>query len=165
MQGMATLLPWIAGALLIAVILQLLRIAWGDARRLKIRNVDVLVLTALALGLSASRAGHAILPDLAAGAMLFLLGLVFWLLRMMGAGDAKLYFPLGVVIGWGGLAFYALALIPASLLLWLSVRLGPAILPEGALRARLAHFASTRRYPYAVPMIAAALVALALRGA
>lgn len=143
----------------------LLRVAVGDFLTLRIPNRDVLVLLALAVTASALRADPGLWPDLAVGLLLFALGFVLWLVRAMGAGDAKLYLPLGILVGWQAVAVYALALIPATLLLIVFVRAGRRWLAEGTIRARLEVFARTRAYPYAVPMVLAALVALAWRWA
>lgn len=113
------------------------------------------VLTRAALGFPGGWA------DVAAGVILFVLGVVFWLLRMMGAGDAKLYLPLGILIGWQGLTAFALLLLPVSLLFLGLLKVGPRILPQNArIGARLAELRARRTIPYGVPMAAAAIVAL-----
>lgn len=150
----------ITAALVLVAAGLLVRIAVIDFRSFRISNADVIVLCAVALALIAVAPGAGVPSDLAAGALLFGLGVLFWLLRMMGAGDAKLYLPIGFLVGWNGMALFAILLLPASLLLMLVVRLGPALLPASGFVERLRHIAARRTYPYGVPMALAALVAM-----
>ncbi|HEX9858803.1 MAG TPA: hypothetical protein VGA75_10650, partial [Paracoccaceae bacterium] len=80
--------------------------------------------------------------------------------RLMGAGDAKLYLPLGILIGWDGLAPFVIFLLLASLLflalLWWARRFSAG--RWGAAR-RLKEIAAGRGVPYAVPMAFAAILA------
>ena len=57
---------------------------------------------------------HAIWSDLGAAGLLFVLGVIFWLVRMFGAGDAKLFFPIGLYIGWIGLLPFSVLLVVAG---------------------------------------------------
>ena len=73
----------------------LLRIAWTDFETQRIKNNDVLALSALGvagLGLAASSSGSwfSLTIGLIAGAVLFIAMLPLWLLRKIGAGDVKL---------------------------------------------------------------------------
>jgi prepilin peptidase CpaA len=98
---------------------------------------------------------------LAAGLILFVLGVVFWLLRMMGAGDAKLYLPLGILIGWQGLLPFALLLLPVSILFLGVMAAGPRLLPgASAVGVRMAEIRARRAIPYGVPMAATAIAVL-----
>ncbi|MBC7132082.1 MAG: prepilin peptidase [Roseovarius sp.] len=134
-----------------------------DFRTLRIRNRHVLGMMVLAVAALALRSRDVLLPDLAAGLLLFALGFVFWWLRMMGAGDAKLYLPLGVLVGWSGLAVFALLLLPVSLLVLVVIRTGGRWLPRGRVTERLEILSQTRRIPYGVPMALAAMGAIVAR--
>lgn len=134
----------------------LARIAWIDFLTLRIPNRDVLVLLALSLVFLLPGVTQAGLANLVPGLLLFLLGVLFWLLRMMGAGDAKLFLPLGILIGWDGVLVFALGLLPFSLLLLAFVKLGrKGALGQGSIARRLAEIGASGGIPYGVPMAAA----------
>lgn len=144
-----------------ASLIFLCRIAWVDFLTLRIRNKDVMILLGLALLGWLSRTGGQGWGDLLAGVFLFVLGFVFWALRMMGAGDAKLFLPLGVMIGWSNLLVFAVALLPASLLTLAAFFVGRRVMPEaGLVGGRLREIARLRGVPYAVPLLLAAIPAL-----
>ncbi|AWB49516.1 hypothetical protein HYN69_14310 [Gemmobacter aquarius] len=138
----------------------LARIAWIDFQTLRIANRDVLVL----IGTVAVLVVPGVTPygwaNLLPGVILFALGVLFWLLRSMGAGDAKLFFPLGILIGWQGIATFALCLLPFSLLFLGLAKLGAAgRLGQGGLATRLATIGRGRGIPYGVPMAFSAIAA------
>lgn len=161
--ALTALLSLLSIAAFLGCVLQFLRIAWFDFQTLKIRNLDLMLLLVPAFTLAATRGGAGLLPDIGAGCLLLVLGILIWLLRMMGAGDAKLYFPLGLAVGWNGLAIYALGLIVASFGLMLAVRLRNVI-STGAFRDRLAFFHKSKAYPYGVPMSFGAIAAMIFAG-
>jgi prepilin peptidase CpaA len=139
----------------------LLRIAWHDFRTFRIRNRDVLILSGMVMLLMLLRGFAGAMPDLLAGLLLFALGFVLWLLRMMGAGDVKLYLPLGVLVGWSLLPIYVVFLLIGSLGLILAIwaaRRFPS--DRGVIRARLSEIAAAKSVPYAVPMAFGAIVTL-----
>ena len=139
----------------------LLRIAWHDFQTFRIRNRDVLILGAMVALLLGMRGFAGLVPDLLAGGLLFALGFVLWLLRMMGAGDVKLYLPLGVLVGWSLLPVYVVFLLVASLGLLLAIWIARrAQWQNGAIRARLTQIAATGKVPYAVPMALGAIATL-----
>jgi prepilin peptidase CpaA len=141
---------------LIAVVM-LGRIAWLDFMTLRIRNLDVLVLAVFSLALLVLRYPQTGLADLWIGIGLFILGFVFWMLRMMGAGDAKLFFPIGVLVGWGGILTFALLLVPASFLALLMLVVGRLIFSEDrGIGRRFAEIRRVKGVPYAVPLFFAA---------
>lgn len=150
----ATALAWIGLGLLA-------RIAWIDFRTMRIRNTDVLVLIAVALALWASLTGLRDWWDIVAGLFLFVLGFAFWMLRLMGGGDAKLFLPLGILVGWEQLMVFGLALLPASLLSLILLRGLRTYLPGTSLVAlRAQEIAKKPGIPYAVPLFLAAIPAL-----
>ena len=153
----------IAPALALVACGWLLVIAWRDFWTLRIGNKDVAILLALAALTRAAMGFPGGWADLAAGLILFVLGVVFWLLRMMGAGDAKLYLPLGILIGWQGLLPFALLLLPVSVAVLGLMALGRRTLPPASrLGQRLQAIAARRAIPYGVPMVIAAIISLAM---
>lgn len=150
----AIILAWIC-------LFLLLRIAWTDFRSFRIPNADVIVLVSASLAQWSALTGGRDLADLGAGLFLFAMGFVFWFLRLMGAGDAKLFLPLGIMIGWANLPIFALCLLPASLLCLLVLRLARRAAPAGGMLPRRLHQISRMKgVPYAVPLTLAALPAL-----
>lgn len=139
------------------------RIAWIDFWQMRIPNRDVLLLTLVVLLLLALAKGSAALPDLGGAVLLFGIGFAFWVLGLMGAGDAKLFFPVGIIVGWNGLFAFALALLPASLLTLGAILLLPKVLsrPRNFV-GRLKEIHEGKGVPYAVPIFLSAAVALLL---
>lgn len=136
----------------------LLFIAWEDWRSFKIRNNAVLALIAV-YGVYLVAKGFASWQgDLFAGLVLFVIGFVFWLFRLMGAGDAKLYFPVGLFMGWEGLGPFAILLMLFSLFIAALVKL-PVPLPfqSNALMIRLQEIRKGKSVPYGVPIALAAI--------
>lgn len=158
MNGLADILASSLSLVLLA------RIAWIDFRTLRIANRDVLVLTAVAAVLLIPGVTPEGWANLVPAFVLFALGVLFWLLRAMGAGDAKLFFPLGILIGFPGLVIFALGLLPFSLVFLLLTRLAKrGLTGQGAVSLRLAEIAAGRGIPYGVPMALAAALAILFR--
>ncbi len=142
----------------------LARIAWIDFSTLRIPNRDVLALLALSVVLVVPGVTGAGMANLVPGILLFGLGVLFWLFRMMGAGDAKLFLPLGILIGWDGILIFAVGLLPFSLVLLGLISLGKrGLAGQGAIGRRLAELSQVGGIPYGVPMAAAAFVAVLWR--
>lgn len=136
-------------------------VAWKDFLELRIRNRDVAIFSGMVLLLLALRGFDGALPDLMAGLLLFVLGFVMWMMGAMGAGDVKLYLPLGVFVGWALLPVYVVFLLIGSIILLGAVLLArrfPA--DRGRIRARLTEIAAARAVPYAVPMVFGAILTL-----
>lgn len=136
-------------------------VAWKDFLELRIRNRDVAIFSGMVLLLLALRGFDGALPDLMAGLLLFVLGFVMWMIGAMGAGDVKLYLPLGVFVGWALLPVYVVFLLIGSIILLGAVLLArrfPA--DRGRIRARLTEIAAARAVPYAVPMVFGAILTL-----
>ncbi len=144
---------WIGLAVFAAALAILARIALTDFWILRIPNRDVLVLTALALVLLVPGVTPEGWSRIGPAALLFGLGVVFWVFRMMGAGDAKLFFPVGLLVGWQGVALFALALLPVSLLfLGLAHLAARGAMGQSGVAMRLAYIGRARGIPYGVPM-------------
>ncbi|MFU8865794.1 MAG: A24 family peptidase [Rhodobacterales bacterium] len=140
-------------------------IAWRDFLTFRISNRDVLIFSGLVALLVILRvldnSTTGVLPDLLAGVLLFALGFVMWLLGAMGAGDVKLYLPLGVLVGWALLPVYVIFLLFASILMLLAIWTGRRFpRKQGRFRARLTEIAAAKGVPYAVPMALGAILAL-----
>lgn len=136
-------------------------VAWQDFLKLRIRNRDVAIFSGMVLALLALRGFDGALPDLMAGLLLFALGFVMWMLGAMGAGDVKLYLPLGVFVGWALLPLYVVFLMIGSVILLLVVLIARRFPSDrGRIRVRLTEIAASRTVPYAVPMVFGAVLTL-----
>jgi len=157
-------------------ILIFLYAAWSDFRSWKIPNAAILALLILyclraAVKLLAtgdvgaelfSSAGLG--GDVGAGLLLFTLGIVLWALGLFGAGDAKLFLPIGLFIGWHGMLPFAIFLLIGGVLALLALRLPmPLQLAHLSVVMRIEEIRATRKVPYGVIMVIAALSTLVLR--
>ena len=96
--------------------------------------------------------------------MLFVLGVVFWLFRMFGAGDAKLFFPIGLFIGWIGLLPFAVLLVASGSLAAIVLKMPlPLPLQFSFFFMRLDEIRQTQKIPYGVVMVIATLGTMGLR--
>jgi len=153
-------------ALVISVLVLMVygAIAWTDLHHFRISNQMVLLLIGLYLLFSLAQGGAQLRGDLLAGALLFVLGFGFWLAGVMGAGDAKLGFPVGLFSGVQGLATYAVLLLAFSFALLVLVKAAPRIgRGESRIGRRLKEISEQGRVPYGLPMLGAGGVALAAR--
>lgn len=163
---------------LAAAVVLLLVAAWQDFTTWKIRNWTVLSLVAayalVALGrwlapgvggvLDTLDAGSPLAGDLAAGALLFAIGVVLWLLRLLGAGDAKLFLPIGLFVGLSHLLPFALALIAGAIVAAVALRFPvPLHYQTWPVLFRIDEIRKTGKVPYGVIMVAAAFFAMYLR--
>jgi len=138
----------------------LLFVAWEDFRKFRVRNVSVLTLLGIYVVFTVARGEFwPMLSDLSAGLLLFVLGVFFWMARMMGAGDAKLFLAVGCWVGLQALAGWALLLLLCSIILWLLVKI-PFPLPMRHLSVviRLDQLRQGKKVPYAVPISAATIL-------
>ncbi|MDA7427620.1 A24 family peptidase [Primorskyibacter aestuariivivens] len=135
----------------------LLFIAWQDSRHLKIRNQAVLGMLGLYALLALSEGGRWFWTDLLAGAVLFLVGFVMWMMRGMGAGDVKLMLPLGMFVGLQGLGAFSLLLLAVSVVLFGTIKLAQWRQLEVGLGGRIAEMGRSGKVPYAVVLSAAAV--------
>src|SRR3954447_1847201 len=160
------------GALAIAAAAGLILIAaWQDFIAWKIRNWTVLALVAdyalLALIRWANPAGAGILAgidsasplqgDLAAGLLLLAIGFVLWAMRMLGAGDAKLFFPIGLFVGLYYLFDFAVGLAGGAIVVSLALIFPvPVQYQSWRLLARTEEIRKTRKIPYGIIIAGAA---------
>lgn len=139
-------------------------VAWTDLHHFRVSNRMVLLLIGLYLPFSLAQGGAHLWSDLFAGALLFALGFGFWLAGVMGAGDAKLGLPVGMFCGLGGLAAYAVLLLAFSFGLLALIKAAPRVARgESRIGRRLNEMSEQGRVPYALPMLGAGGVALAMR--
>lgn len=137
-------------------------VAWEDFRKFRVRNRSVLILMAIYVVFAVARGSFGpLVLDLAGGLLLFALGFAFWLLRMIGAGDAKLFFAVGCWVSLPNLAEWSILLLIWSIVLWALVKIPfPLAVRHLAVVARLDDFRKSKRVPYAVPISIATLFAL-----
>ncbi len=147
---------------LLTACLFLLFVAWEDFRKFRVRNVSVLTLLVL-YGIYATARGdtQAILFDLYGGLLLFTLGVVFWFAKMMGAGDAKLFFAIGCWVSLQNLFGWSILLLLCSVVLYILVRVPfPLAVRHIAVVGRLDELRRGKEVPYAVPISVATIITL-----
>lgn len=152
-------------ALVLVTLGVLAYIAVQDLRFARIRNEAVLVLIALWVALAALEGFANVGSSLAAGALLLLVGFGAWMLKVMGAGDAKLLFAGGLLIGFTSTLQFSILLVIATILSVIAfslARMAPFALPP-ALAARLDVIVNTRRIPAAVPISLALAITILSR--
>ncbi|MBX4906433.1 MULTISPECIES: prepilin peptidase [Rhizobium] len=149
--------------------------AWTDFRTWKIPNAVVLALVtlcalrAVALILGSDDVGAALFAssgiggDIAAGLLMFMLGVALWAFRLFGAGDAKLFLPIGLFIGWHGMMPFAVLLLVLGIVTLLVLRLPvPLAVAHLAFFIRIEEIRASRKIPYGVIMVFATLLTMAL---
>jgi prepilin peptidase CpaA len=143
--------------------------AFVDFMTWKIPNRVVLALcgafvvyaaAAFALGV-APALGLDMVVAVGGGLLLFAIGFALWMLKLFGAGDAKLMAPIGLFLGWYSLMPFAiwLAVFAAVALLALKLPL-PAGLGSTMPGMRLDEIRRTGKVPYAVILVAALFATL-----
>jgi len=156
-------------------ILLFLYAAWTDFRTWKIPNTLVLALVtlyalrAVAVILGSEDVGASLFAstgiggDVGAGLLMFTLGVVLWGFRLFGAGDAKLFLPIGLFVGWHGMLPFSFLLLVLGVVTLLILRL-PVPLPVAHLAffMRIEEIRASRKVPYGVVMVFAALITLAV---
>lgn len=148
---------------LFAAMAMLLFIALRDFQTLRILNKHVLVMIGLYTVYAVLTGFADWRGDLTAGGILFGMSFVFWLLGMIGAGDVKLYLPLGFFLGMQGLMPYAILLLITSVLLLALVKLGGRwSRGRTAFGRRLQELRAAGKVPYGVPMGVSGMATMAL---
>ncbi|MBB3352480.1 pilus assembly protein CpaA [Rhizobium lentis] len=156
-------------------VLLFLYAAWTDFRTWKIPNAVVLALVtlyalrAVAVMLGSEDVGAALFAssgiggDLGAGLLMFVLGVALWAFRLFGAGDAKLFLPIGLFVGWPGMMPFAVLLLVLGIVTLLILRLPvPLRVAHLAFFMRIEEIRASRKIPYGVIMVFATLLTLAL---
>ena len=135
----------------------------------KISNSTVLAATAayIPVAVAGLLAGPALavkvdpISALGAAAILFTIGFVLWMGKMLGAGDVKLMFPVGLFTGLEYLLPFALGLIFVAVIALLAMKLPlPARLGHTMVGMRLDEIRRSGKVPYGVVMVAALFLAL-----
>ncbi|MBR9650351.1 prepilin peptidase [Thalassobius aquimarinus] len=137
-------------------------VAWHDARHFKIRNTVVLALLVLYLPVEGVLGFQHLQGDLFAGALLFMVGFIMWMLRALGGGDAKLMLPLGMHLGFDGLMPFAMLLMVMSVLLYLGIVLSRVMGAERGIGGWMAGMKETGKVPYGVLLAIASVPVLIL---
>ena len=149
---------------LLAVISLLSYLAYLDFWYLKLPNRIILALTlcaALYVWVSTDRIWQ---TALLAALLLFAMGTVFWLLRLMGAGDAKLMLPLGILVDISGFIAFAVGLMAFTLVLYITIKLaGNNTSSRHNIARRLREINTLGTVPFGVPLIGATVLVLVLQ--
>ncbi|APO73389.1 prepilin type IV endopeptidase protein [Rhizobium etli 8C-3] len=167
------MIPIVSFTTWLAVLL-FLYAGWTDFQTWKIPNTLVLALIALyalravAVMVSSEDIGATLFAltgiggDVGAGLLMFVLGVVLWAFGMFGAGDAKLFLPIGLFIGWHGMLPFSIFLLVFGVATLLMLRL-PIPLPfkHLAFFMRIEEIRASRKVPYGVVMVFATLLTLA----
>lgn len=151
--------------------------AWSDFRRWRIPNgtiaalVVLYAIVALASMMTTTDRGAALFSptgiggDVAAGLLLFALGTVLWSFGLFGAGDAKLFLPIGLFVGWIGMMPFTIYLLIGGVAALLALKLPvPLQFAHLAFFTRLDEIRTSRKIPYGVIMVLAALASMTLSG-
>ena len=102
--------------------------------------------------------------DLTVGAILFIVGFVAWLLKGIGAGDAKLFFVAGIFSGYEYAQYFAVFLFVTGLIfavLMLIVKHFDSL--PVVLFGRLIQIGKAGKVPYGVPLAVSTIGALIMR--
>jgi prepilin peptidase CpaA len=148
------------------IIVILIAIARSDFNTQKIRNQDLAYLLMASLALCAVRfaAGQstwAVLLEAAAGAGLFAVLFLFWMLRKLGAGDVKLLAIVPLVVGMEGAMTFTVGLLALTTLTYALTKF-PVLVPQRWFKNYLVGLGRTGRIPFGVPISAATAIALLL---
>ena len=142
----------------------LARIVVTDFLQYKIYNVDILAFLACAVGLIVADDGlRPPLGNIAAGTILFSLGVVFWQLKWIGAGDAKLLGACGFLAGFENLFVLSWLTLVLSIVFLFAIRvLMPMPMLPAPLHERISIILAEKKIPYGVPL-AFAMAVVVLR--
>lgn len=147
---------------LLTACLFLLFVAWEDFRKFRVRNASVLVLLGIYAVFAIARGEfQPVLHDFYGGLLLFVLGVAFWLAKMMGAGDAKLFFPVGCWVSLNNLFGWSVLLLVCSIILLALVKMPfPLGMRHLAVIDRLDELRRGKQVPYAVPISIATVMVM-----
>jgi prepilin peptidase CpaA len=147
---------------LLTACLFLLFVAWEDFRKFRVRNVSVLSLLAVYVVYAVARGSfQLVLDDMAGGFLLLVLGVAYWLAKLMGAGDAKLFFAVGCWVGLNDLLGWSILLLLLSFGLLALVKVPfPKGMRDLSVVRRLDELRRGKKVPYAVPISLATVITL-----
>ena len=129
------------------------RVIVTDFLKYKIHNVDVLALLFLSIAILIIRGWVSPLNNVVAGVLLFILGVSFWLLKWIGAGDVKLLAVCGFSVSIEHLfGMSVLTLFLSIGFLGLIRVLSPLPMLPRLLHERVDDILSKRKIPYGVPL-------------
>ena len=128
-----------------------------DIRYHRIRNRAVLTLLLFYLPQQGGFGFPHFTSDLLAGGTLFGVGFLLWLVRALGAGDAKLMLALGLLLGIDGLQIFAVFLFSVTLLFVITSRLSTNFQSENPIFRWLSSCRNQGITPYG-PLLAAASI-------
>ncbi len=139
-------------------------IGYTDYRTYKITNHQILMMIILFAVWKSFYFDDFFWLDLGVGLALFAVGFVAWLLKGIGAGDAKLFFVAGIYSGYQYAGYFALLLFLTGLFFALLILVArrAEFLPV-ILFGRLIEIGKTRKVPYGVPLSASTIGALVVR--
>jgi prepilin peptidase CpaA len=158
MGSFAGIAPLVLSAVAVAI---LLRVCWTDFFDLKIWNRDLFALL-LVTGLMLIIVWPwDILLRLGFGATLFCLGLIFWMLRWMGAGDVKLLGTVGCLVDSEHLFMFVLLnlIFATGMVVFLRKAETLRLIPHLAGR-RAVELAAGGRVPFGIPIALSAIAVL-----
>lgn len=141
-------------------------IVWAalhDAKNFRVSNATVLILVGLYVMAQGVLGFPTWSDDLAGGALLFGLGFLMWLMRILGAGDAKLMLPVGAFLGLQALGPFAFLLIIFSFVMYAAILLSHVFKASGGFFGWLATMRTEGKVPYAVPLAMSAVPVLVLK--
>lgn len=144
-------------------IVLLIAIAAYDGRHFRIRNSSVLICLGLYAVVQVASGFPDLIGDAIAGALLFGIGLIMWLLRGLGAGDAKLMLPLGLHLGYFGIVPFGTFLAIVSLMMFAAIHLFSRIAPSTRTGMWFMDMRQKGRVPYGIVLTLAALPVLIVK--
>lgn len=163
---------YISILVLLSAVVVFIHVAWSDFLHWKISNQSVLMLIALFLthAFTAKLAGGElsreinILFNLGAGLLLFTIGVILWILKLFGAGDAKLFFPVGLFLGWNQLVLFSIGLLGAGIFVFILLKSPlPEFVRNNSFGLRIDELRQTRKAPYGVVIILPLLLIIWLK--
>ena len=148
---------WLLTLAITAMMLIMLK---QDLQDYKISNLLLLITLVLSLLWRGHLASPLWASSTATGALLFAICLPFWRWRKLGAGDVKLMFVIGFLLGWQGLPAMLVCLLALSMILSVCLKLTKhrLMFHTGALASWLQTINRQGFIPYAVVLIPATLL-------
>lgn len=151
---------FVSGCATLAAIGLLLWISFEDLRHQRINNRAVLALLLLYVPLQGSFGFPQLASDFLAGGTLFGIGFILWLARALGAGDAKLMLPLGLLMGIDGLPLFGILLITCTCAFVMASTISLYLKTENSVVLWFSRCRETGKTPYGPLLSAAAIPAL-----